>query len=269
MPELDVEDLRAHLLDRYAEVDVVAATGSTNADLVAAAERGAPDRRVLIAEEQTAGRGRRARTWVSPPGSGLYLSVLLRPEGVPVAKFGTLALVAGVALVRAARAAGVTATLKWPNDLLAGTNPAKCAGVLAEVVTTAGGPAVVLGIGLNVGPLGTAVPAGAGGLPATSLAQEGGDPDRAAAAIALLGAFDEAERAWRAAGGDLGEAGLLAFYRAHCCTLGGRVRVELPDGSELRGLAVDVDADGQVVVDVAGTRRSLSAGDVVHVRDLA
>ncbi|OLR91114.1 biotin--[acetyl-CoA-carboxylase] ligase [Actinokineospora bangkokensis] len=266
-PAPDAAALRAALSDRYAAVDVVASTGSTNADLVAAAAAGAADRTALLALAQTAGRGRRTRGWVSPP-TGLYLSVLLRPAGVPVARFGTLAMVAGVALVRTARAAGVTATLKWPNDLLAGSHSAKCAGVLAEVAGSGPEPAVVLGIGLNVGPVGTAVPPGAGGLPATSLAQEGGTADRHAVALSLLTELDELERAWRAAGGDLAAAGLLADYRAHCSTLGQQVRVELPGGSELRGLASEVDGTGQLVVDVAGTQRTLSAGDVVHVRPL-
>ncbi|GAA2964045.1 biotin--[acetyl-CoA-carboxylase] ligase [Actinokineospora diospyrosa] len=260
MAALDVEALRA-ALGSYAAVDVVDSTGSTNADLVAAADSAA-DRTVLIAEQQTAGRGRRARDWVSPPASGIYLSVLLRPTGVPVARYGSLSLVAGVALIRTARHAGVIASLKWPNDLLAGAGLAKCAGVLAEV----SGQAVVLGIGLNVAPLHDDVPVGPGGLPATSLAQEGGTADRTAVAIALLRAFDEAERSWRGAQGDLLTSGLLAEYRASCATLGQRVRVELPDGTSLQALATDIDGDGRLVVDVGGTARTLSAGDVVHVR---
>ncbi|WP_026316193.1 biotin--[acetyl-CoA-carboxylase] ligase [Actinokineospora enzanensis] len=264
MAALDVEGLRAALVGPYAVLDVVGSTGSTNADLMAAAAAGAADRTVLIAEEQTAGRGRRARSWVSPAGSGLYLSVLLRPANVPVHRYGSLALVAGVALVRTARHAGVIAGLKWPNDLLAGAGMAKCAGVLAE----SGGadPVVVLGIGLNVAPLPAEVPVGPGGLPPTSLAQEGGSGDRTDIAIALLRAFDEAERSWRGAQGDLVTSGLLASYRSNCATLGQRVRVELPDGTDLQGLATDVDADGRLVLDVAGTARTISAGDVVHVR---
>ncbi|WP_376771680.1 biotin--[acetyl-CoA-carboxylase] ligase [Actinokineospora xionganensis] len=266
MAALDAEALRAALVapaGAYAALDVVDTTGSTNADLLATAD--AADRTVLIAESQTAGRGRRSREWVSPPDAGLYLSVLLRPDGVPPARYGSLALVAGIALVRAARHAGVTAALKWPNDLLAGTSMRKCAGVLAEVD---GGQhtAVVVGIGLNVGPLGIDVPPGPGGLPATSLAEEGGSGDRAEVAIALLRAFDEAERSWRDAHGDLAAAGLLAEYRSHCSTLGQRVRVEMPEGHDLQGIAIDVDTDGRLVVDAAGTARTVSAGDVVHLR---
>lgn len=266
MAALDVRALRAALVTPagpYSALDVVDTTGSTNADLLATPD--AADRTVLIAESQTSGRGRRSREWVSPPDSGLYLSVLLRPDGVPAARYGSLALVAGVALVRAARHAGVTATLKWPNDLLAGVSMRKCAGVLAEV---GGGEntAVVLGIGLNVGPLGTDVPPGPGGLPATSLAEEGGTADRGEVAIALLRAFDEAERSWRGAEGDLATSGLLAEYRSHCSTLGQRVRVEMPEGHDLQGTAIDVDTDGRLVVDAHGTAKTVSAGDVVHLR---
>lgn len=269
MAALDADALRAALVEpagAYAALDVVPTTGSTNADLLARAAEAA-DRTVLIAEEQTEGRGRRARQWVSPPESGVYLSVLLRPEGVPTAKLGTLSLVAGVALLRAARHAGVMAALKWPNDLLAGASMAKCAGVLAEVAA-GDPPAVVVGIGLNVGRLPAAVPAGPGGLPATSLAEEGGHGDRAEVAVALLRCFAEVERSWRGCGGDLVTSGLLAEYRANCATLGQRVRVELPGDTARQGLAVEVDPDGQLVVDVDGTARTVSAGDVVHLRPL-
>lgn len=265
---MDVAILREKLVGPYAAVDVVASTGSTNADLLALAETGAPDRTVLIAGEQTAGRGRRSRAWVSPPGTGLYLSVLLRPAGVAPAGLGTLAMVAGLALADTAASVGVLATLKWPNDLLAGD--AKCAGVLAEV---AGEPdrGVVVGIGLNVGPLGGQAPAGPGGLAATSLAEAGASvTDLTDVAVLLLTAFAERETRWRAAGGDLAGAGLLADYRAACSTLGSPVRVELPVDKALHGIASDVDADGRLLVLADdGTRHTVSAGDVVHLRTTA
>src|SRR5437588_3481126 len=119
---LSAEALRARLVaphGPYAALDVVPSTGSTNSDLAEAARTGAADRTVLIAEEQTAGRGRLQRNWASAPGAGLYLSVLLRPAGVPTGRLGWLPLLAGVALVRLARnTAGVPAVVKWPNDLL-------------------------------------------------------------------------------------------------------------------------------------------------------
>lgn len=267
---IDADRLRTELVSLdgpYQALDVVPSTGSTNADLREAAFAGAHDRTVLIAEEQTSGVGRLARSWVSPKGSGMYLSVLLRPSEVPSEALGSLALAAGVALLDTARALGVDAVLKWPNDLLAGDPPAKLAGILAEVVPDNGELVVVLGIGLNVHPL-SEVPPGPGGLPATSLAEHGArDTDRGEVAEEFLLALAEREAAWRAAGGDLEAAGLLEDYRASCSTLGSQVRVELPDGGELLGEAIDVDAAGQLVIRTEdGSEQAVLAGDVVHVR---
>jgi BirA family transcriptional regulator, biotin operon repressor / biotin---[acetyl-CoA-carboxylase] ligase len=261
-----IDELRAALAGSYAAVDVVESTGSTNADLLAAAATGALDRSVLIAGRQTAGRGRRDRDWISPPGGGLYLSVLLRPGDVPATRLGSLAMVAGLALLRTAReVAEVQAVLKWPNDLLAGPASGKCAGVLSEA--TAGDSAVVVGIGLNVLSVPGEIPAGPGGLVATSLADHGATTtDLPELAIALLSRFAEIESAWRAAGGDTEPSGVLASYRAACATLGARVRVELPTG-ELTGLAVNVDPTGELVVKRDdGAEVHVSAGDVVHLR---
>lgn len=268
---LESEALRARLVvpnGPYAALDVVARTGSTNVDLRNAALHGAADRTVLIAERQTAGQGRRARRWVSPPGVGLYLSVLLRPLGVPTARLGWVTLLAGLALVRTARGtAGVDAVLKWPNDLLAGPDRGKCAGVLAEVDALRE-PVVVVGMGLNTGRLPSGIPAAAGGLPATSLAQEGAvTTDRTVLAVALLAEFAALEQQWRQAHGDMVASRLLDAYRDCCETLGQRVAVELPGGAQLRGTAVDLDRDGQLVVRRDdGTLQPVSAGDVVHVR---
>lgn len=265
MTELDIARLREALVapdGPYAALDVVVTTGSTNADLREAADAGAADRTVLIAEEQTAGVGRQARHWVSPAGAGLYLSVLLRPGDVPVSGVGSLALVAGLALTDVCGDVDVDATLKWPNDLLAADG--KLAGVLAELVSPG---VVVLGIGLNVSPLGD-VPPGPGGLPATSLAENGASTtDRSEIAAALLRSLAEREAAWRAAGGDLGAAGLLDEYRMACSTLDTRVEVSVPEGAPITGRAADVDAAGRLVIETdAGERTTVFAGDVVHLR---
>ncbi|HVW42799.1 MAG TPA: biotin--[acetyl-CoA-carboxylase] ligase [Amycolatopsis sp.] len=267
MTEIDAGRLRGELTDAYAEIDVVPSTGSTNADLVAAAADGAPDRVVLIAEEQTAGVGRRARSWVSPKGSGIYLSVLLRPREVAPGDIGSLPIVAGLAAIDVTSRLGVDATLKWPNDVLAGPGRGKCAGILAEAV--AGDEiAVVLGIGLNVRPLGQDVPAGPGGLRPTSLAEHGASTtDRTEIALRLLGAFADRERRWRGAHGNLAKAGLLDDYRAHCETLGRQVRVVLPGDASLVGTAAEVDSAGRlIVVSEDGVRHTVFAGDVVHLR---
>src|SRR5215471_10035784 len=129
----------------WREVRAVAETGSSNADLLAAAGTGAAEGTVLVAEVQTAGRGRLNRRWASPPRAGLTFSVLLRPDGVPAALLGWLPLLAGVAAAASVRAvAAVDATLKWPNDVLVGER--KLGGILAERT----GAAVVVGIGINV-----------------------------------------------------------------------------------------------------------------------
>jgi BirA family biotin operon repressor/biotin-[acetyl-CoA-carboxylase] ligase len=266
---VDADRLRAALVapaGPYAAVDVVASTGSTNRDLSAAAQRGAADRTVLIAEEQTAGQGRRSRTWTSPQGIGLYVSVLLRPAKVPPARLSWLTLLAGVALVRTARWAGAEAALKWPNDLLLGPERRKGAGVLAE----ASGNSVVLGMGLNVLALPADVPLGAGGLAATSLADAGaGHLDRTELATRLLTELADLDDAWRAAEGDPFASGLHEEYRRYCVTFGQRVRVELP-GSEIEGTGSYLEGDGTLVVrDDDGTDHSVSAGDVVHLRPVS
>lgn len=265
---VDADRLRAALVASgpYAVVDVVASTGSTNRDLSAAAQRGAADRTVLIAEEQTAGQGRRSRNWTSPQGIGLYVSVLLRPERVPPARLSWLTLLAGVALVRTSRWAGAEAALKWPNDLLLGPEQRKGAGVLAE----ASGNSVVLGMGLNVLPLPADIPLGAGGLAATSLADAGAAHlDRTELATRLLTELADLDDAWRAADGDPFASGLHEEYRRYCVTFGQRVRVELP-GGEIEGTGSYLEGDGTLVVrDDDGTDHSVSAGDVVHLRPVS
>lgn len=258
-PPLDVGAVRAELTAAWARVDVVERTGSTNADLLLAAAAGAPDRTVLVAEQQDAGRGRLGRSWVAAPGAGLTFSVLLRP-GLPATGYGWLPLLAGLAVLSAVRAGSPGAGLKWPNDVLVGADGRKVAGILAEVATAATGPAVVLGIGLNV----TAAPPE---LHAAALADSGGPADRAALLVAVLGELARLDDAWRAAGGDPDVSRLRPAYRAACLTLGAEVRVDLPGGATLTGTAEDVDRDGRLLLlDRTGHRRAVAAGDVVHLR---
>ncbi|GAA0816827.1 biotin--[acetyl-CoA-carboxylase] ligase [Spirilliplanes yamanashiensis] len=265
-PPLRVTGLRRALVvpgGLWRRLEVRAETGSTNADVVAAARAGEPEGLVVVAESQTAGRGRRDRVWVSPPRAGLTLSVLLRPgPQVPPRAYGWLPLLAGVALVRAVRArAEVDAGLKWPNDLLAGPAAAKCAGILAE---GAGNGAVALGIGLNVTTTAAELPADR---PATSLRLAGAKTtDRDTLLRALLRELAELYAPWRDAGGDAQASGLREAYREMCRTLGEPVRVLLPGGEELTGGAVSVDGDGQLVVNTPDGPRTVTAGDVVHVR---
>ncbi|HEX8933690.1 MAG TPA: biotin--[acetyl-CoA-carboxylase] ligase, partial [Pseudonocardiaceae bacterium] len=136
-PPLRESELRRALVTPvgpYAALDVVESVPSTNTVLAAAARAGAPDRTVLVAEHQSAGRGRAARNWVAPPRSGLTLSVLLRPTEVPRTRWSWLPLLVGVALCRTVSTLSeLPAVLKWPNDLLLGAHRRKAAGILAEV----------------------------------------------------------------------------------------------------------------------------------------
>lgn len=251
-------------------IEGVARTGSTNADLLKRARAGAPEGLVLVAEEQTAGRGRMDRTWVAPPRAALMFSLLVRPFTIPAARRGWLPLLTGVAVVAGLRGVtGVTATLKWPNDVLVGNG--KLGGILAEAT----GDAVVIGIGINVSTEPDELPApGPGGLPATSLRAEGSRLlDRETLLTGILLAFERRYQAWRHARGNSAE--LRAEYRQLCETLGRQVRVERPGGQLLSGKAVDVDSDGRLVVLVSSpgalptagrAEVAVAAGDVVHVR---
>jgi BirA family transcriptional regulator, biotin operon repressor / biotin---[acetyl-CoA-carboxylase] ligase len=245
-------------------VEVTAVTGSTNADLLARAARGEPEGAVLAAEQQRAGRGRLGRAWVSPPRAALTFSVLLRPAAVPRARLGWLPLLAGVAVAAAVRdVAAVDAQLKWPNDVLAG--PAKLAGILAE----AAGDAVVVGIGLNVSTeLAELPPPGPGALPATSLCIEGAASlDRERLLAGILAGLERRYQAWCQVFGDTERSGLRAEYTGLCATLGRRVRVELPGGRLLDGLAAALDADGRLLVSMPpDADLPVAAGDIVHLR---
>lgn len=243
----------------WTSVSVVPVTGSTNADLLA---RGGPEGQVLVAESQTAGRGRMGRSWVSAPGASLTFSVLLRPVSVPASRRGWLSLLTGVSVAAAVRAvAGLPAVLKWPNDVLAGSR--KLAGILAEQ----SGDRVVIGIGLNVATPADALPVSPAGLPATSLLLEGGSVSREALLARILRELERRYAAFRD-DPDPARTGLLSEYRALCATLGRSVRIELPGGSALAGVAQDIDADGRLLV-ASATGEPLtpvSAGDVIHVR---
>jgi BirA family biotin operon repressor/biotin-[acetyl-CoA-carboxylase] ligase len=236
-------------------------TGSTNADVLAAAIAGEPEGLVVVARTQTAGRGRQGRTWESPPGGGLYFTVLLRPD-VPVARFGWIPLLAGVALAEAVReTAKVDATLKWPNDLLIGG--AKCAGILAEATGTGG---VAVGIGLNTGMAEHQLPPTPTGIQATSLRLQGASTvDSEELLAAVLDRLGTWYAEWRTHAGDAEASGLRSAYAENCDTIGKQVRAILPGGAEISGSATTVDGDGRLVVG----GRAVAAGDVVHLRPIA
>lgn len=270
---LDVAGLRRAVLrpgGLWHAVEVEDRTGSTNADLLARALAGAPEGVVLVAEEQSAGRGRMGRTWVSPPRAALTFSLLVRPAAVPPTRRGWLPLLAGVAVASAVTAVtGVATQLKWPNDVLAGADAGAGAAKLGGILAEAAGDAIVVGVGLNVSTEpGELPPPGPGGLAATSLRIAGAAAqEREPLLTAILAAFERWYLLWRRAGGDPGRCGLRAEYTRLSGTIGRRVRAELPGGQVLSGLAVGVEQDGRLLVRVSPhTELPVAAGDVVHLR---
>ncbi|MEV6654234.1 biotin--[acetyl-CoA-carboxylase] ligase [Streptomyces sp. NPDC051219] len=269
-PPLNATALRRALLrpdGLWTSLDVVQTTGSTNGDLAARAEQ-TPEGAVLVAEEQTAGRGRLDRNWSAPARSGLFFSVLLKPSDVPVERWGWLPLLAGVATASAlSRAAGVDTALKWPNDVLVTVEgeERKAGGILAERAGGAGG-GVVLGIGVNVTLSNEELPVpGAGSLVLAGAVSVDRDP----LLRAVLRSLEQWYGDWREAGGDPDLSRLQESYAAGCATLGRTVRADLPGGRSVTGEAVAVDADGRLVLATGdGMQEPVGAGDIVHLRSV-
>ncbi|MGQ0465610.1 MAG: biotin--[acetyl-CoA-carboxylase] ligase [Sporichthyaceae bacterium] len=234
-------------------------TGSTNADLRAAATAGdALPGHVVVADHQSAGRGRLDRTWESPAGAGLLFSVLVDPGEVTLDRWGWLPLLAGLAVAEGARAAtGVELRVKWPNDVL--HDGRKVAGVLCERVDVGTDKLVIVGVGLNVSTAAADLP-----VPhATSLALAGaGNLDRPAILAAILERLDARVGAWRAAAGDAAEAGLADLYLVASATLGRDVSIVVPGDETVDGHALRVDPSGALVVRTVDGERTVSVGDL-------
>jgi BirA family biotin operon repressor/biotin-[acetyl-CoA-carboxylase] ligase len=259
-PPLDKARLAANP-DLVADVtiEVLDEAPSTNAVAVERAHAGAPEGLVVVADHQTAGRGRLDRSWETPPGTAITFSLLLRPTA-PTRSWPWLPLLTGYAVDKALKARGLDAGVKWPNDVLIGDR--KVAGILVERIETPDGPAAVVGVGLNVSMTEDELPVPQ----ATSLSIETGtEADRTEVLFEVLASIRESYDAWQA-GGDLNGMRLLESYTKACVTVGQDVRVDLPDGSVLEGRATGIDPTGQLVVSTGGAERHVGAGDVVHVR---
>lgn len=246
------------------QVSLHARAESTNALAVASARKGL----VVVADHQTAGRGRLDRVWETPAGAALTFSAVIDPQ-LEFQWWPVLPLMTGLAV---ARAVGPQAALKWPNDVLIADH--KICGILVERVETGAGALAVIGIGLNVSQRREELPHEG----ATSLAIAGLATDRTALLGAVLG-----QLRWGMGQMLADPHGVLAGYRGRSCTIDRDVRVELPGGSTLEGRAFDVDDHGRLVVVPASsvpavqaqpaamdprTAVVVSAGDVVHVRPL-
>ena len=216
------------------------------------AEEGAPDGSLVLADHQTAGRGRMSRSWVSVPGSALQFSLVLRPE-MSLDSLGLLNLVAGAALAIAVRRLGVPARVKWPNDLI--LDGRKAAGILSEAMTQNGVvTAVILGIGVNVNLRSEDLPEELAATATSLLITSGRSFDRLDVLAAFLSEFGPRYSGLRGARIDE----VLNEYRRHCATIGQVVRIEVGD-KVVEGEATDVDGTGALLL--AGGER-ITAGDV-------
>lgn len=241
---------------RLAEsVTVIEQAPSTNSLVTEQARAGAPAGTVVVAEWQTAGRGRLDRAWAVPDKAALTFSALLRPE-VPAERWPWLPLLAGLVVHEALSELIDDVGLKWPNDVLVGTEQRKICGILVERVETPQGPAAVLGIGINVHQSAEELPVAT----ATSIRLEGVDADRTKLLNRLLALIDERLPLLADA-----EA-LRAAYTERCVTVGREVRVELPADRQLLGTATGVDEHGRLMVTADGSCHLVGAGDVIHVR---
>lgn len=235
-------------------VEIIEVTPSTNALVSDRAQAGEEQGLVVTAEHQTAGRGRLDRTWETPARTSLTFSVLLRPE-VDARDWSWLPLLTGYAVQAALADRLPDIALKWPNDVL--VEERKVAGILVERIETPSGPAAVVGIGINVSQSLDELPIAL----ATSVELETGEPvDRTDLLSQVLGSLH-------------GLQGLLAdpealrtAYADVCSTLGRNVEVHLPGDEIRRGMALDIDSRGALVVSADGGTFTVSAGDVVHVR---
>ncbi|MBE3076568.1 MAG: biotin--[acetyl-CoA-carboxylase] ligase [Actinobacteria bacterium] len=263
---LESQSVKAALItapNPWQMVDVYASIDSTNLEAL----REPRPWRVVVADYQSAGRGRLARRWRAPAGASIAVSAVVPIPVDRTADWGWLPLLTGMAM-RAALAdvAQVAGRLKWPNDVLAqegtddpGSTWLKISGILCEMVP--GGGLVVIGAGANIDQERSELPV----VTATSLALCGArNVRREEVIVAYLGELADLHRLWSAGGAGL-EA-IRAAYRSSCLTIGLDVDVHQPDGRVARGTATGVDDAGRLVVEADGSSTAHAAGDIVHVR---
>ncbi len=269
-PPLDLTGVRRDLVGPgrpLRRVEAVESTGSTNADLLARRAAGEDIAGVvLLAEHQSAGRGRHGRTWATPARSQITFSLGVDAAAPQPAAWGWLPLLTGVAVADAVEATtGISPGLKWPNDILVGDREqaGKLGGILAEVA--APDPVIVVGLGLNVTVTQAEVDELAPDSRATSLLMLGSTMlDRSALLGSILAELTARIDRWQTAGGP--DPALVRDYRRRSLTLGTRVRALLPGDREVVGVATELDEIGQLHIDSGAQTVAVSAGDITHLR---
>ena len=241
------------------------AADSTNSYLLARASESTlwQDFSVVVTDNQTAGRGRSGREWVSVPGAGLAVSILLRPQSFTIERYSWLPLLAGAAMTQAVRTMlpGAEVLAKWPNDVW--VNGEKISGILSELLPDGSG--VVVGAGLNLLQTKDQLPIDA----ATSLALQGVSGfSLDDVLVRYLAAFKNLYLDFEEAKGDPESSGLRAVATQLSGTIGSHVRAILPGDQEITGDAVALDNSGRLLIakkeDASLT--ALAAGDIVHLR---
>ena len=233
---------------------------STQSPAKEMARQGAPEGVVVLADQQTSGRGRLGRHWISPPGGGIYFSVIIRPD-IPPEQIQTLSLASAMAVQDAIQSeSGIRCQLKWPNDIL--WNNSKLCGILSEVSSEPGRiHFAVTGIGINANMRGQDMGLGKG---ATSLASIlGHDVDRGLIAASVISRFHDGVRRLESPEGRIS---LISDYAARCDTIGKKVRV-LVDEREIIGEACGIGDTGNLEVRSEGKILTFSAADVTHLRN--
>lgn len=286
-PPLDLEALQRRLVAvGYNHVELTDVTGSTSTDLADRIRSGEdlPDMSVLMAEYQSAGRGRKGRSFEAPPRSQIICSVLVRVPEVPVEQISLLPLLTGLSIAEGIQ--GVTegrlpVRLKWPNDVV--LQGRKMVGILVEAAQVTPHPAIILGFGINYDLQREELPVSH----ATSIGLElagvdSGDPSvhadfgadaaprtppRLDVAVAVLTQLKLNLDRWRGLGG--APQTILPRYRELSATLGQKVKAYLPGDTVIEGEAIDIDNDGELILSHDGTRTTVRAGEIVHLRPAA
>jgi BirA family biotin operon repressor/biotin-[acetyl-CoA-carboxylase] ligase len=233
---------------------------STNTEAAREAARGAPEGLCVVAREQTEGRGRQQRRWVSPAGAGLYFSIVLRPQ-LEMRAWPLITLMASLAVADAlSESCGLSVDIKWPNDIYAGGR--KLCGILAETVETNNGRACILGIGINLND--RAFPSDLSSIATSVEALTGSAPDVEHLLRALTRAISERYRMLQERGGDART--LSAWTARSSYAEGRRVRVSL-EAEAVEGWTRGLEPDGALRVETdAGEIRIVRAGDVMALR---
>jgi BirA family biotin operon repressor/biotin-[acetyl-CoA-carboxylase] ligase len=247
---------RLGLLAGRFDADSLDICDSTNSELMRRAESGAPAGTVIVADSQTAGRGRRGRSWLSAPEASLTFSLLWRFSG-PLTRLSGLSLAVGLGLARGLEQMGAQGVcLKWPNDVLLrdGDRFAKLAGILVELSSDRRGTQAIIGIGLNLQP-----PTGELPQPAAGLSQSlSAKPDRHTVLAAILSELHEVLEIFSTQG----FVGVKAGWQARHAWQNDLVEILGEDASPLRGRCLGADDDGALLLEVGGAIERIYAGDV-------